>query len=91
MNIIEKLGITPIEDFLSGTDTSGEFVCSKDEVRDLEIQRNEMLEALIEIATDKSFFNIPGEAQKRVDIARKVLEKATGKSWGQIKGLLNEL
>ena len=43
MNLIEKLGITPIEWFMRG----GEAVCLEKEVRELEQQRDEMLEALM--------------------------------------------
>ncbi len=43
MNIIEKLGITPIEWFMH----YGETVCMENQVREVEQQRNELLKIII--------------------------------------------
>ena len=86
MNIIKKLGIKPIE---SHPVRNG-YVCDTLEVRIIEQQRNEMLEALVDIAIDESFFTLNRESQRRIDIARKTLKKINGKTWEEIKQLIEK-
>ena len=101
-DIIEKLGITPIE-----KDSIHDFNCpncfygmeatvySSQKVKDIELQRNKMLEALIKILEneysyvfDEDFDDpLPGSSE---EIAIREIQKATGKPWKEIKELLNE-
>ena len=83
--IIEKLGITPIEGIPSGP--FGIPVFDMDEVREVEQQRNEMLEALIDSVIESkeaSYSDIPW----RYFI--QIIEKDTGKTWEEIKSLIGE-
>ena len=80
MNIIEKLGISPIKRKYYFFSTNRHF--DIDEVRKLEQQRNEMLEALIErsLSEDKKY------GIRNWSLVE-AIEKATGKTWQQIKEL----
>ena len=84
MNIIEKLGIKPIQTLGSVIGMLGRMaLVNLSEVRELEQQRNEMLEALIRITTgDKRNHDL------EVRYAKLVIEKAIGKSWEEIKLLM---
>ena len=86
MSIIEKLWIKPLER-LNGAAVKPsrlhKFVCVDPvKLTEKESQYNEMLEALIGIVQDKGGFN-----GQTVWIIR-VIEKATGKSWMEIKELI---
>ena len=100
-NIIEKLGIKPIGTMGAVMGGFGSMALIKlSEVRELEQQRNEMLEALImdevgiillkAVTKEKTrtYYNIDDAFinSKRLEI----IERATGKSWEEIKELFNE-
>ena len=90
MSIIEKLGITPIE-----YDTSGPFdltVFDNDEVRELERQRSQMLEALIEnvLLYYETFGECDGSNCIHIQNQISLIESATGKSWEEIKALMED-
>ena len=55
--IIEKFGIEPIES-IDGVNLCGGDWCDEDQVRKLEQQRNELLEALIEFYNNERHPNI---------------------------------
>ena len=76
MSIIEKLGIEPIEEVELWV-KKGRW-CAASKVRKVEQQNADMLEALIDIATGKKM---------HFDI-RSVIEKATEKSWKEIRELV---
>ncbi len=83
MNMIEKLGITPIDldDYENVDHAIGK------PIRELEQQRNEMLEALIEvIKTDLDYNGYSYMFPELIPI----VEKATGKTWEEIKELIND-
>lgn len=85
--MIEKLGITPLEPNESAR--TPKYTClyktfSTEQVREVEQQRDEMLEALIVICSE----NINYET--RHALGRIAVEKATGKSWEEIKEINND-
>ena len=102
MNIIEKLGILPIESYLviGPMDLKYEIYHTK-EVRQIEQQNNEMLEALIKV---QEYFDItfPPEkygdnAGKRSEEEPKIVDKIIravektdfqNRTWDEIKELL---
>jgi len=101
MNIIEKLGITSIEtiEVLSNSYD----LCQEKPVREIEQQRNEMLEALIDemiysdnLIHDRTFANQYVDlSDKRLSFLasiRKLIQKADPqhRSWEEIKELNNE-
>ena len=83
MSITEKLGIEQIE---AMSIPYGEYGCEVFEVRKLETQRDDMLEALIglyQMVSDQGYVfggNNP---------ATKAIKKATGKSWEEIKIIIS--
>ena len=96
-SIIEKLGIKGI-DLYSPKNTyiqeNVEFVCDSEDVDELEKQRNEMLEALIEIClhiewrhSSTGGFGTYGPLYSK---AKKIIEKADPqhRTWEEIKELL---
>ena len=86
MSIIEKLGISPDYDF-SDIDINAypHMVFNVESIIKLKNQRDEMLEALIEVCYDRHEYNyFQLEAVK-------VIEKATGKSWEEIKERINAI
>ena len=93
-DIIEKLGIKSLGSFtVDGVDKSikDQLFCFADLVREIEQQRDEMLEALIDFAeTLSTTFVCPSFRYtawgKRL---LPVIEKATGKTWEEIKEILN--
>ena len=82
MNIIEKLGIRSVSAHPVHKD--GYTFFSFQEVRELEQQRNEMLEALIEVRENDYLT----EGAKW--FYEGIIKRATGKTWEEIKELLNE-
>ncbi len=80
MNIIEKLGITPIR--IQGEYGAATGNVNKIKIRELEQQRNEMLDALIKAVKE------PVKFSWHTDDVIKIIEKATGKTWKKIKELL---
>lgn len=88
-DIIEKLGIKPIESFTTHSFMGDDLeVCESEYVRELEAQRNEMLKALIDIInvnSDEAFL----EAVKKCHTA---IQKADPKhrEFSEITELLNE-
>jgi len=54
------------------------------DVRQLEANYKEAIEALIDIAINKSIYMLNRESQRRVDIARQTLEKVTGTKWSDL-------
>ena len=98
-DLIEKLGIKPINQFecIGTNGIRRNAVCNASEVRELEQQRNEMLEALIksveseieyEASGDAGSWNVFENEPTKTSIA--VIQKATGKSWKEIKELIDE-
>ena len=99
MNIIEKLGITPgpwkydkRHEFIE-SERDGQRICyeasiSKDGA--LIAAAPEMLEALIEDIESYEFS--PGDMHSHYDYIRnkKIVEKATGKTWEEIKELIKK-
>ena len=86
MNIIEKLGIMPIE-----RNSIGPFrmlMCDSEEVQEVEQQNRDMLKALINILKlwEEGAYS-PDWMIKDTQITT-VIEKATGKSWEEIKELI---
>ena len=77
MNIIEKLGITPLPCYGTGK----KWIFDLWEVKALEEQRNEMLEALIKVTI---------LSNTKHDYVVTAIEKATGKTWTEIKELIND-
>ena len=88
MNIIEKLGIQPIPFFEADCLKSYTLVCLDEHVRDLEQQRNEMLEALIVL--EKHVEDSGLELYDRSGV--KAIEKADPqhRTWQEIKELLHD-
>jgi hypothetical protein len=86
MNIIKKLGIKRIQS-VHGKSHGGEYsFCFETNVRELERQRDKMLEALIDI------MKIMEPARRDFTGAwvykwMPTIEKATGKTWNEIKEL----
>ena len=78
MSIIDKLGITPISVYDAGGCVPSYKVCLLRDVEELEQQRNELLEGLIDIATGKKM-----HVHIRSDI-----EKVAKMTWQEIKELL---
>jgi len=94
MNIIEKLGIKPIE-FVDGDYICGGEWIPADEVRELEQQRNELLEALIKTTAKMEEechahnWDAHCPARTRMNWNMLVIGKACeGKTWEEIKELL---
>lgn len=91
MNIIEKLRIEPIdENWFEDIDH-----VLKDQIREVEDQRNKMLEALIDSCEIICNLCIRLNPQHKncnscdeLDDLRKPIETATGKLWSEIKDLL---
>ncbi len=102
MNMIEKLGIEPIElipycDDCVRCDTRYTYLTfEEDDVRNLEGLRNEMLEALIELIdyqinmTQDLLDDCSCELCELAKEKISVIEKATGKTWEEIKELNND-
>lgn len=88
MNIIEKLEITPVTVY--EVDIKNDLVqdyCEAWEVGELEEQRDEMLEALIDILRilEPPMRDFTGAWVYK---HRKTVEKATNKTWEEIKEIL---
>ena len=84
MNIIEKLGIKPLEgDYHEEIG----FVFATEDIEELEQQRNEMLEALITLYNVQPLdWTIIRELKQ----AQRAMKSVTGRSWEEIKELLND-
>ena len=85
MTIIEKLGIEPIKEcsmYTTFGHDNGEWV-EETKVRKLENQRNDLLEALIWTAKQ-----IEDEEFMRPPKIINPIERATNRSWEQIKELI---
>ena len=80
MSIIEKLGITPLE--IKYSSILDQHMFFENEVRELETQRDEMLEALIAAIVMNERNGNP------IESIYGIVEKSTGKSWKKIKELL---
>ncbi len=101
MNIIEKLGIKPIQGFnvyTDDVDNGGGRCCYESEVREVEQQNAEMLEALIEQTKDSinMYINHYGASKTTAEIEKMhidvitIIEKACyPKTWPEIKDLPN--
>jgi len=93
MNIIEKLEILPIERGKNIPDENSVSV-NIDDLDELEQQRNEILEALKNLmkGVDKlpPLTAIEGLLTEQWKVCIDVIEKATGKSWEEIKELYHE-
>ena len=88
MSIIEKLGIAPFKTYFYIAD--GDY-CDPQEVRELEQQRNEMLEALIIHASmEVSKGGIFPVLAVMVEATRELIEKTTGKKWEEIKQIVDK-
>lgn len=79
-SIIEKLGIKPLE---SHPVRNG-FICDALEVRMLERQRNELLEALIEAIPALTAMAYHETVYKDMNLIEKIVEKP----WQEIKDLI---
>ena len=92
MGIIEKLGIEPIKRYCPGDGKNHPiFMCGEKKVREVEQQRNEMLEALINArkyteALLKDKYN--SKRSVKLPPTDRAIEKITGKSWQQIKEII---
>ena len=90
--IIEKLGIKPIESFCIGIgDGTNNFVCLTPEVRELEQQRNEMLEALIKMTLSVESSKLCKRPEyAKVGDGYNIIEKADPqhRSWEEIRELI---
>ena len=92
-SILEKLGITPIFKRLlfvncDGCGAEHEYLFFKEgEVREIERQRNQMLEALINSVKWFDFQNDGNFHNQDIEDQRGLIESATGKSWEEIKKL----
>ena len=86
-DIIEKLGITPIG--RKYNKKIWDTVFSQEEVREIEQQRNELLEALIKIH-DAQFNHSKSlaELNSTIRFTRNLIEKATDMKWQEIKELI---
>ena len=90
-NIIEKLGIEEIEQYQE----NGMYYCLAHEVRELEQQRNDMLEALIEIVQSyisllKQHHGSDKTTEEIEDLFKpqiRTIEKTADMSWSKIKEL----
>jgi hypothetical protein len=91
MNIIEKLGITPIGYIYGQLHGVEAAYCYHSNLQIIEQQRNEMLEALIESNIELEIYH---EYHPKTGTGHfiqrniKAIEKATGKTWAEIKELL---
>ena len=85
---IEKLGIKGIERDLATNIKPSKMwqyiVVDNKDLEELEQQRNDILEALIELIIDRVFSNYPFVEKNVIGI----IEKATGKSWEDIIQLI---
>ena len=90
MNIIEKLEITKIKRYNGSSVKPSKlhnFVCVDPVIlTDKEEVFNKMLDALIEV--EKALEDAPGGWGYQNELMRSVIEKATGKTWEEIKELL---
>ena len=86
MNIIEKLGITPIEMYSGSSCIIGERYCHEKAVRELEQQRNGMLEALIDLMNCDALKGYPIKDSKYSRLIEKT--DPQHRSWEEIKELL---
>lgn len=84
-DIIEKLGIKPV--MFYSFDCKEWITTEHDRIREIERNHDEMLEALIDLVLCDSLFDFQELINKR-DKYQAVVEKATGKSWQEIKELL---
>ena len=92
MNIIEKLGIESLTEFYG----ENYAYYNGNKVKELEHQRNELLEVLIEVTYDQSIIleainvtlmdDIVAKHIQRIDL----IEEATGKPWLKIKELMKD-
>lgn len=80
MNIIEKLGIEPLKQYYNRILDLDIF--STHEIRAVESQRNELLEALIEIGNTTEDFD------DAIYSAQKIVSKNFDIPWDKIKDLL---
>lgn len=80
-DIFEKAGITPIVEFM---DDRGLYVCNSKPVRELEKQRNEMLEALVDLVSFVEDMMGILTWDENLEDPRKIIEKATGLTWEEI-------
>jgi len=78
--IIEKLRIKPLKAYYG---EQSRPYCNEKEVRELEQQRNELLEALIyrTLETEKHQLKYSKEWNRNIEI----IEKVTGKTWEEIQ------
>ncbi len=90
-SLTEKLGITPIQSHRFYADVhakTSEPYCKTEEVRKVEQQNADMLEALIELAL--IFGNMTDEeAGDLLGPTVTIIGKTTGKTWQEIKDLFN--
>ena len=95
-NIIEKLGIKPTMVYFAGQLNPGTPICLDKDVRELEQQRNELLGALIDVTFEQSKILESINVTLMDDIVAKhihrieIIEKATGKSWEEVKKIKND-
>lgn len=84
--INKKLGITPVEEM---SIPYGEWGCITEEVRELEQQRDEVLEALIEdiISYEFSHGDMFSHSNYKRNIS--IIKNIYGRSWEDIKELYN--
>jgi hypothetical protein len=82
MNIIEKLGITPGPWRRVRKVNEEDYHCV--------LHAPEMLEALIEIIDSSENGGRPYRGSDARRNGKSIIEKATGKSWTEIKELINE-
>lgn len=100
MNIIERLCIEPIKSIPCSLYKVTPF--NLNEVREVEQQRNELLEALIDLTNSKYHDDyyacrVNGWSEKEskekallyIKEYTDIIEKATGKTWEEIKELLD--
>ena len=97
MNITEKLGIKPIRSHRFYADVhakTSEPYCKTEEVREVEQQNAEMLEALIEdtMSVEEVFVDMPNlpfkaEHKEKHKSRIRLIEKVADKTWQEIKEL----
>ncbi len=94
--MIEKLGITSIIKESKSPEEGIKLSMSFKDVRGLEQQRDEVLEALIDMEKDSCEFCDDTGYQKELcgkckhAVNKSIIEKATGKTWPEIKELIND-
>jgi len=86
MKIIEKLGIKPLVSY--SHDPFGLPIYDPDEIEGLEELRDEMLIWILGMTKSCESLNIEKGAEL-IDFGPEIIKKATGKSWGEIKEILD--